>query len=59
MSKFIYAIVLAIIYGALGAFLEHCNIIVKPAFFSLYGVCWGLGFSFIWMSLVKGCGDKK
>ena len=45
MFKLSIVILLGIIYGILGAFLENNKIIVEPANFSLYGACWGIFIS--------------
>ena len=45
MFKLFIVILLGVIYGILGAFLENNKIIVEPAYFSLYGVYWGVFIS--------------
>ena len=41
MKKYLILIVLVIIYIILGKTLETYQIIIKPAWWTLYGVAWG------------------
>ena len=53
MFKLSIAILLGIIYGILGAFLENNKIIVEPANFSLYGVYRGIFISCVMDKIQK------